>query len=203
MAETKEIKTDIKKQEAEQPATEPRTDLNEGKVPEAKEVNIPDAAPEETAEPKAIDASPDEEEVDEEVLPEEERKGDANTPAADAGMEAPKTKQYNGPKQLVRVTPKFVKELQECIGELPYNFKMGTPERYIEVSQVFNLLRDHGQHFTIPQLNEFMGYVNLAPWNRIHEFTEKIMNSETQKEYLEVYDPTAEEEGKKDVGEKK
>ncbi len=199
MAETKDIKTDIKKQEAEQPATEPRTDLNEGKVPEAQEENIPDAVPEETAEPVPAD----EEEVGEEVLPEEERKGDANTPAADAGMEAPKTKQYNGPKQLVRVTPKFIKELQECIGELPYNFKMGTPERYIEVSQVFNLLRDHGQHFTIPQLNEFMGYVNLAPWNRIHEFTEKIMNSATQKEYLEVYDPTAEEEGKKDVGDKK
>jgi len=182
MAEKKEIKTELEQKEAQgAPATEPRTDLNE-------------AAPVPQAEGKTDEG---EEEVGEEVLPEAERTGDKDTPS-DQGMEAPKTKQYNGPDRLVRLTPLFREELEAAIGELPYAYKMGTPERNIEVNQLFKIVREHGDHLQIPQLNELMGLINLAPWKLIHTFTEHVSSQETQKNYLEVYDPRAEEEGKKE-----
>ena len=121
-----------------------------------------------------------------------------NRPIWPQGMEAPKTKQYNGPDRLVRLTPLFREELEAAIGELPYAYKMGTPERNIEVNQLFKIVREHGDHLQIPQLNELMGLINLAPWKLIHTFTEHVSSQETQKNYLEVYDPRAEEEGKKE-----
>lgn len=104
----------------------------------------------------------------------------------DSDMPKPETKVY---KKYLKVTDKFMRMFNQCVGQLPYNTvvrnKEGGTYRLVDIVR---FIEQHKDKMAVDDMNVAISYISGMDFNRARPLMEIIENRERQPELWTVFE---------------
>ena len=102
----------------------------------------------------------------------------APTEDDDTMMPPPQTKVY---KKMLRCSPLFMGLLNDCLGQLPYNYVLTNKNgNSIRLVDFFKFIETKKDKIEIEEMNDFIGYIAGLPFKYARPIMEIIENKEKQ-----------------------
>lgn len=101
----------------------------------------------------------------------------------DEEMPEPKTKTY---QQVCVLKPKFREMLASSLGTLGYAQVVGTVKKNFQVQSIFKLIDDKNGKLLIPEMNQMISLLAMAPFNLIAPLMHLIEKPEGQNLLWEI-----------------